>query len=142
MKKTIDISSDLIYDLIKLLDIFVLEMIDMKLKNLKNMREAAGLTQKQASEKIGVGQNTLSYWENETYDIDTGSLQKIADYFGVTTDYVLCRDSAPVSQPTTDRTVSDEDIMFALFDGDKDITPEMFDEVKQFARFVRERHKK
>ena len=63
MKKTIDISSDLIYDLIKLLDIFVLEMIDMKLKNLKNMREAAGLTQKQASEKIGVGQAAVSMWE-------------------------------------------------------------------------------
>lgn len=63
MKKTIDISSDLIYDLIKLLDIFVLEMIDMKLKNLKNMREAAGLTQKQASEKIGVGQSAVSMWE-------------------------------------------------------------------------------
>lgn len=63
MKKTIDISSNLIYDLIKLLDIFVLEMIDMKLKNLKNMREAAGLTQKQASEKIGVGQSAVSMWE-------------------------------------------------------------------------------
>lgn len=63
MKKTIDISSDLIYDLIKLLDIFALEMIDMKLKNLKNMREAAGLTQKQASEKIGVGQSAVSMWE-------------------------------------------------------------------------------
>lgn len=63
MKKTIDISSDLIYDLIKLLDIFALEMIDMKLKNLKNMREAAGLTQKQASEKIGVGQPAVSMWE-------------------------------------------------------------------------------
>ena len=32
----------------------------MKLKNLKNMREAAGLTQKQASEKIGVGQSAVS----------------------------------------------------------------------------------
>ena len=38
--------------------------------------------------------------------------------------------------------MSDEEIMFALFDGDKDITPEMFDEVKNFARFVREKHKK
>lgn len=35
----------------------------MKLKNLKNMREAAGLTQKQASEKIGVGQSAVSMWE-------------------------------------------------------------------------------
>lgn len=109
---------------------------------IKELRSERRVTQATLAKYLGVAQNTLSYWENETYDIDTGSLQKIADYFGVTTDYVLCRDSASVSQPTTDRTVSDEDIMFALFDGDKDITPEMFDEVKQFARFVRERHKK
>lgn len=109
---------------------------------IKELRSERRVTQATLAKYLGVAQNTLSYWENETYDIDTGSLQKIADYFGVTTDYVLCRDSALVSQPTTDKTVSDEDIMFALFDGDKDITPEMFDEVKQFARFVRERHKK
>ena len=109
---------------------------------IKELRSERRVTQATLAKYLGVAQNTLSYWENETYEIDTGSLQKLADYFGVPTDYVLCRDSAPVSQPTTDRTVSDEDIMFALFDGDKDITPEMFDEVKQFARFVRERHKK
>ena len=115
----------------------------IRMKNrIKELRSERRVTQATLAKYLGVAQNTLSYWENETYDIDTGSLQKIADYFGVTTDYVLCRDSAPVSQPTADRTVSDEDIMFALFDGDKDITPEMFDEVKQFARFVRERHKK
>ena len=63
MKKSLDISSDLIYYLIKLLDILSFGDVYMKLKNLKNMREAAGLTQKQASEKIGVGQSAVSMWE-------------------------------------------------------------------------------
>lgn len=107
---------------------------------IKALRNGKKITQATLAKYLGVAQNTLSYWENETYDIDTGSLQKIADYFGVTTDYVLCRDATPVSQ-TTDKSVSDEDIMFALFGGDEEITPEMFDEVKQFARFVKEKHK-
>lgn len=109
---------------------------------IKELRNKQKVTQATLAKYLGVAQNTLSYWENETYDIDTGSLQKIADYFGVTTDYLLCRDSKHTSQPTSDRTVSEEDIMFALFDGDKEITPEMYDEVKQFARFIKEKHKK
>lgn len=111
------------------------------MNRLAELRKSNGLSQQQFAKIFGVAQNTVSNWENGNRLVDTENLQKIADYFGVTTDYVLCRDSAPVPQPTTDRTVSDEDIMFALFDGDKEITPEMFEEVKQFARFVKEKHK-
>lgn len=109
-----------------------------RIKELRNERK---VTQATLAKYLGVAQNTLSYWENETYDIDTASLRKVADYFGVTTDYILCRDSKPISQSSTDKAVSEEDIIFALFDGDKEITPEMYDEVKQFARSVREKHK-
>lgn len=109
-----------------------------RIKELRNERK---VTQATLAKYLGVAQNTLSYWENETYDIDTASLRKVADYFGVTTDYILCRDSKPISQSSTDKAVSEEDIIFALFDGDKEITLEMYDEVKQFARSVREKHK-
>lgn len=36
-----------------------------------------------------MAQNTLSYWEQGKYDVDTQSLQKIADHFNVTVDYLL-----------------------------------------------------
>lgn len=109
-----------------------------RIKELRNERK---VTQAILAKHLGVAQNTVSNWENGNRLVDTENLQKIADYFGVTTDYILCRDSKPISQSSTEKAVSDEDIMFALFDGDKAITPEMFDEVKQFARFVREKHK-
>jgi transcriptional regulator with XRE-family HTH domain len=111
------------------------------LNRLAELRKSNGLSQQQFAKIFDVAQNTVSNWENGNRLVDTENLQKIADYFGVTTDYILCRDSKHTSQPTSDRTVSEEDIMFALFDGDKEITPEMYDEVKQFARFVREKHK-
>lgn len=54
--------------------------------------------------------------------------QKIADYFGVTVGYLLGNEKEPVQ---TDEP-NDEDIKFALFGGDGEITDEMFDEVKAF----------
>lgn len=112
------------------------------LNRLAELRKSNGLSQQQFAKIFGVAQNTVSNWENGNRLVDTENLQKIADYFGVTTDYILCRDSKPISQSSTDKAVSEEDIIFALFDGDKEITPEMYDEVKQFARFIKEKHKK
>ena len=109
---------------------------------IKELRSERKVTQAILAKHLGVAQNTVSNWENSNRLVDTENLQKIADYFGVTTDYILCRDSKPISQSSTDKAVSEEDIIFALFDGDKEITPEMYDEVKQFARFIKENHKK
>lgn len=61
---------------------------------IKDLRNANGVTQKQLSDYLGVKQNTLSYWERGIYDVDNASLQKIADFFGVTMDYLLCHDSS------------------------------------------------
>ena len=61
---------------------------------------------------------------------------KIADFFGVTTDYLLTgEEKAPT--PEGERSVSDDDIKFALFGGDGEITDAMYDEVKRFAQMVK-----
>ena len=66
------------------------------------------------------------------------TLQKLADYFGVTTDYLLTGEETKKA-PTQEgeRTVSDDEIKFALFGGDGEITDAMFDEVKRFAQMVK-----
>ena len=43
------------------------------------------------------------------------------------------------SAPEVRSAVSDEDIKFALFGGDGEITDAMYEEVKQFAAFIRQR---
>ena len=60
---------------------------------------------------------------------------KLAAYLGVTTDYLLCGKEPENSG----RQVSDEEIKFALFGGNGEITDAMYEEVKQFAAFVRQR---
>lgn len=56
-------------------------------------------------------------------------------YGGKLTNNIQEKGKAPT--PEGERTVSDEDIKFALFGGDGDITDAMFDEVKRFARMVK-----
>ena len=58
---------------------------------LRELRAARKINQKTLADYIGVTQATLSGWETGKYDIDNKSLSKCADYFGVTTDYILGR---------------------------------------------------
>lgn len=56
---------------------------------IKELRSVKNITQSKLAKIIGVAQNTLSYWENGTYDIDSESLKKIAVFFECTIDEVL-----------------------------------------------------
>lgn len=64
--------------------------------------------------------------------------QTIAEYLGITAEVILTgeeTEKAPANSGK--RSVSDDDIKFALFGGDGEITDAMFDEVKQFAAMVK-----
>lgn len=51
-------------------------------EQLKKLREAAKLTQKQAAEKIGVVQSSVSMWETGESTPQTKILVKIAEVYG------------------------------------------------------------
>jgi len=86
---------------------------------------------------IGLNRSAVAKWKTGGRPNGT-TAAKLADYFGVTTDYLLGQsgESAPFRG---NRPVSDEEIKFALFGGDGEITDAMYDEVKQFAAFVKQR---
>ena len=58
-------------------------------ENFKKLRKSRNLTQKEMGAKIGLSKAVVSKYENgigyPTYDV----LIRIAQYFGVTTDYLL-----------------------------------------------------
>lgn len=58
---------------------------------LKYLREKAGLNQEQFADKLNISRGSVSYYENEQRVPDIEILVKIADYFGVTTEYLLGR---------------------------------------------------
>ena len=56
---------------------------------LKDLREDADLTQQELAEYLHVRQNTYSQYENEQRQIPLKLLISLADYFGVSIDYLL-----------------------------------------------------
>ena len=77
-------------------------------------------------------------WKNGTIPRNA-TLIKIADYFSVTTDYLSGIENTKAPTVSGERTVSEDDIKFALFGGDGEITDEMYDEVKRFAAYIKQR---
>lgn len=82
----------------------------------------------------------LKMGRRQTVKAETAA--KLAQYFGVSVEYLLGHEPKEKA-PASSRSLSDDDIKFALFNGADDITDEMFEEVKRFAQFIqeRERHK-
>lgn len=64
---------------------------------LKEIRESKGISQKDFAAIIGVPANTYNQWENGKRQPDSEIMILIADYYGVTMDYLMGRKSPPTS---------------------------------------------
>ena len=67
------------------------------------------------------------------------TLSKIATHFDVSVDYLLGNENKKAPTTSGERSISDDDIKFALFGGDGEITDAMYEEVRRFAAFVKQR---
>lgn len=80
---------------------------------LTKLREEKGMYQKELAAHLNVSIATISNYENGVHHPDLVTLCKIADFFGVTTDYLLGRspyvfDPSTLTRPLTrDYTVAD-----------------------------------
>lgn len=57
---------------------------------LKFLRSTHNIKQADLAKILSVSQSTISGWESERYEIDNFNLRKIAEYFNVSIDYLLC----------------------------------------------------
>lgn len=58
---------------------------------LKELRRARGISQLKLALDLNMNQNTVSRYENMEREADYETLIKIADYFGVSLDFLLGR---------------------------------------------------
>lgn len=65
-----------------------------KSNNLKSIRKERGLTVKEVVDGTGIPMRTYQNYEYMEREIGAGALQKLADFYGVTTDYLLGREPA------------------------------------------------
>ena len=67
--------------------------------NLKALRESKKITQTQLGEHIGAKKSAISLWESGKRQPDQETLVRLANFFGVTVDYLLDRnDPHPPAQ--------------------------------------------
>lgn len=77
-------------------------------EKIKELRKNNKITQEQLGNAIGVSKMAISYFEKGKKSPGRESLKKIADYFGVTTDYLLGRSEDPELNEEEDKVVSEE----------------------------------
>ncbi|WP_270623418.1 helix-turn-helix domain-containing protein [Streptococcus sanguinis] len=71
-------------------------------ERLKQLRKEAGLTQKQIAEKMQVGQNSYSNWEKGIRTPIKPTIEKLAEIFEVSPDYLLGTTDDPRTQVDID----------------------------------------
>lgn len=94
--------------------------------NLKELRESKGITQIELAKQLGVVRSTVCQYEKGNREPDTITLIKLADFFDVTTDYLLGRTFTGVETNGVELPADKMEIL-ALFD---EMTP------AQRARFI------
>lgn len=92
------------------------------------------ISQAELARRLGVSPGAVGNWESGTRSPDAEMLSRIADALGCTVDYLLGREEMPEKPSATD-----DDLKVALFGGNGKVTDEMWEEVKQFAEFVKKR---
>ncbi|MBQ2765778.1 MAG: helix-turn-helix transcriptional regulator [Clostridia bacterium] len=68
---------------------------------LRHLRNQCKLTQKQLAEKLGLSFSTISMYERGQREPDFETLESIADFFGVTMDYLYGKGVVPRSKYET-----------------------------------------
>lgn len=74
---------------------------------LKILREAKGLTKKQVAQGVGLKDRAYIAYEYGERDVSTETLSKLAEFYGVSTDYLLGRE--PAKNPLDALSLSDAD---------------------------------
>ena len=71
----------------------------MKYENIRSLRIDNGYTQKKIAEYLGVSQNTYSQYEIGVLHYPIEVLEKLADFYDVSVDYLLGRTNTKTPYP-------------------------------------------
>lgn len=100
-------------------------------KRLKQCREEKGVSQTNLAEYLMITRQAYNHYETGNRLPTQETLIKIAEYFNVSTDYLLGRTDEPRTK------TPDEEIRIAAFGEARDFTDEETEEIKRFIDFVK-----
>ncbi len=100
------------------------------MNRVKELREEKGLSQEELAKVVGTNRTTISLYESEQRGLSLDMIVKLADYFDVSTDYLL-----GISEKRN--LIEDTRIRLALDTKDyTNITSKQRQQIEEFARFV------
>lgn len=105
--------------------------------NLKQILKEKNISQKEIAICCGVSQPTVSEWVSGRKTPSVENLTKLSKILGVSMNQITGIDDS-----VKKTVVTEDDIKVALFGGSGEVTDEMWEEVKNFAEFVRNKNKK
>lgn len=107
------------------------------IKRIEIRLSEIGMSKADFYSRSGVSSASFSQWKTGVYKPSDKKLQQAAECIGVSYDYLVTGNDEKAPADTGKRSVSDDDIKFALFGGEGEITDAMYDEVRQFAAMVK-----
>lgn len=113
-------------------------------ERLKELRLENRLTQEELAEKFYLNKSSISRYERGQQVPELELLKKIADYFGVGTDFLLGKSDIrnPYKESPEQKTDEDIDLWLSKTDGYKELPEEDRLKIIEYAKFMLEKHKK
>lgn len=109
-------------------------------ENILSLCESRGIKGGKMCTDLGISKGLLTDLKmGRRTGVSAMTAQKIAAYFGVSVGYLLGEETGQAPAEIGKRPVSEDEIKFALFGGDGEITDAMYDEVKKFAAYIKQR---
>jgi transcriptional regulator with XRE-family HTH domain len=103
-----------------------------------------GIKPSAAAEACGINRSNVSLWKSKGYTPRSEALNAIAEYFGVSVDYLLGNEKEPATDSDGFRLEDDidlTDVDIAFLGGFKELTEENQATIRDMVRIMRERQK-
>lgn len=96
-----------------------------------------GISCNKAAAEIGLSNATPTAWKKRGLTPKADTLQMIADYFGVSIDYLLDEETEKAPTQKGEREITYDDFTYAMLEETKDLPPEKKAMLLEMARFMR-----
>ena len=123
--------------------------MDTTVQKILDLVKERGLSVRQFEASSGIPTGSVQAWKSGRYSPSGTSLQKIADYFDVSVDYLLGNTDDKQRKPGPDPSSANisvpkeyADVVVAFAGGVKDLSQEDIDSVIEFIEFKKNKAKK
>lgn len=102
--------------------------------------EQHGIKPSKAAEECGINKSNVSNWKNNGYVPRGEALNKIANFFNVSVDYLLGNEQKEKASSLNEKKPEDitfDDFSYALLDESKELTEENKNKLLEMARFFK-----